>query len=411
MDANKIMKIFEDTSFVHTSCTEEEHKVAEYLQAQCGEIGLEAHLEPFSVTHGKIEAASLICDGEEIPCKGYQCSGSGEVEGELYYLANNDPWSLEQCRGKIVMVDGYLGYWTYQDIVEHGAIGFITYDGSVNYANDDIDQRQLRPTTHKGNRILGVNVNAKTATALVKKQPKSVKISIQQEEYEGTSYNVVADIPGEREEVIIFTAHYDTTSLSVGSYDNMSGCIGILAMAEHFLKNKPKYSLRFVWCGSEEVGLLGSKAYVAGHEEEMKKIVFCINLDMVGTIMGKFRACCTAEKKLVSYMEYMAKEYGFGMDAYQGVYPSDSTPMADGGVPGVTFVRRTTQETGTIHNRYDTIALMSGEAMVADIDFITAFADRMANASKLPVDRELPQEMKEELDYYMARKRKPGDDD
>jgi hypothetical protein len=130
---------------------------------------------------------------------------------------------------------------------------------------------------------------------------------------------------------------------------------------------------------------------------------------MIGTIMGKFRVCCTAEKKLVPYMEYMAMEYGFGMDAYQDVYPSDSTPMADAGVPGVTFVRRTTQETGTIHNRYDSIALMSGEAMLADIGFMTAFADRMANAAKLPVDREIPEEMKEELDYYLNRKRRPKD--
>ena len=43
-------------------------------------------------------------------------------------------------------------------------------------------------------------------------------------------------------------------------YDNMSGSVGILGIAEHFAKNPHRYGLRFIWCGSEERGLLGSKA-------------------------------------------------------------------------------------------------------------------------------------------------------
>ena len=33
---------------------------------------------------------------------------------------------------------------------------------------------------------------------------------------------------GTKEEWIVLTAHYDTTSLSHGAYDNMSGCAGLL---------------------------------------------------------------------------------------------------------------------------------------------------------------------------------------
>ena len=36
----------------------------------------------------------------------------------------------------------------------------------------------------------------------------------------------------------------------------------------------------------EERGLLGSKAYVRDHEEELDKIVLNINLDMIGTYMA-----------------------------------------------------------------------------------------------------------------------------
>lgn len=44
--------------------------------------------------------------------------------------------------------------------------------------------------------------------------------------------------------------------------------------------------------------------------------------------------------------------------------------------------------------------------MQKDIEFITAFADRMANAVICPVDREMPDNMKEKLDEYLCRKRK-----
>ena len=43
--------------------------------------------------------------------------------------------------------------------------------------------------------------------------------------------------------------------------------------------------------------------------------------------------------------------------------------------------------------------------MVEDIAFITAFTERMANAKRCPVSREMPDNMKEKLDIYLARKR------
>ena len=43
--------------------------------------------------------------------------------------------------------------------------------------------------------------------------------------------------------------------------------------------------------------------------------------------------------------------------------------------------------------------------MVEDIDFIVAFTGRMVNAAKCPVGREIPGNMKEKLDIYLARKR------
>ena len=101
----------------------------------------------------------------------------------------------------------------------------------------------------------------------------------------------------------------------------------------------------------------------------------------------------------------MANELGFPVSPYQDVYSSDSTPFADRGVPAVSFARIAPHNTATIHNSYDTAAVMSGEQMVQDIDFLLAFTDRMANAKRCPVAREIPDNMKEKLDEYLCRKR------
>lgn len=407
MEAKEIMKIFEDTAYIRMGGSAEELRCAEYLQAQCEKLGLKAELESFDVDMATMEEAVFHADGVSIPCKGYLCAGNAEVEAPLYYLRGTDPYSLAGCKGKIVMVDGYMGYWMYQDILENGAVGFVTYDGNANYADRDIDQRELRSYVSKGNKLPGVNINAKDAISLISKGVTTAKITLKQKEYQGQSHNVILDLPGEIDEYIVLTAHYDSTSLSQGAYDNMSGCVGLLGVAEHFAKQPHRYGLRFIWCGSEERGLLGSKAYCEQHGEELKKIALNINLDMIGCIMGKFIACCTTEEQLVSYITYMASELGFGISVKQDVYSSDSTPFADKGVPALSFARIAPGNTATIHNSYDTLAVMSGEQMVQDIAFITAFTSRMANAARCPVGREIPDNMKEKLDIYQARKRAP----
>ena len=404
MNANQIMKIFEETAYVRMGGTPEERKAAEYLREQCAKLGLEAQIVPFQVNMSTIRTAKLFADGVEVPCKGYFCSGNADLEAPFYYLRSNDAFSLSQCSGKIVLIDGYLGYWMYQDLLENGAVGFVTYDGNINYADCDIDQRELRSYVSKGNKIPGVNINAKSAMELIKRDVKRAKIILEQEEYTADSQNVILDLPGEVDEYIVLSAHYDSTSLSHGTYDNMSGSVGILAVAEYFANHPHRYGLRFIWCGSEERGLLGAKAYCAD-EEAMKKIVLNINLDMIGCTMGKFIACCTTEESLVHYIKYFGMEYGMSVRAYQDVYSSDSTPFADKGVPALSFARATSPNTGTIHNSYDTIALMRGEQMEEDIAFITAFTERMANARFCPVKREIPDNMKDKLDIYLTRKR------
>ena len=405
MRSKQIEKIFRDTAYVRMGGTAEEKRVAEYIKEVCSGFGGEAYFEEFEVDMADVKRAELYIDGKSIPCRGYMNCGSGEIEAELYYLCEEGKRALAKCRGKIVMVDGYLGYWTYQDILDNGAVGFITYGGNVNYADRDIDARELRSYVSVGRKVLGVNINAKDAVEIVNKDGKVAKIVIDQNEYKGKSQNVLLDIPGESDEMITFTAHYDSTSLSQGAYDNMSGCVGLISMAEYFMKHPHKRTLRFIWCGSEERGLLGSKAYCAAHEDELSKVVLGINIDMIGCIMGKLCSICTAEQRLCDYLSYLGDEIGITISPKQEIHSSDSTPFADKGIPTASFVRRAPGNTATIHNSYDTKKLIKTDNMQTDIAFITAFADRMSNAVHCPVSRVIPDNMKEKLDKYLLRKR------
>ena len=408
MNQKKMRQLFRDTDFVHRSGTPEELRVAEYLKAQCESLGVPARLEGFRVPMAEIEEARVLADGKEIPCKGFFCCGSGSVEGELYYMPGQDKVSIAGAKDKIVLLDAQgVGFFTYQDLVKAGAKGILFQYGNMYYPNRDIDERDLREhVVGEEKKLLCAMLHSSAAVGLVRRGVKRVEIRIRQREYDGESHNVIAEIPGKRDEWITLTAHYDSTALSHGSYDNMTGCVGLLGVMEALRGKKLNYGLRFVFCGSEERGLLGSKAYVRDHEEELPKIALNVNLDMIGTIMGKFIACVSAEEKLSHYVEYMGAELGFPVASRIGVYSSDSTPFADKGVPALSLARIAGGNVAPIHCRYDRPDLLSMEQMQKDVAFITEFTRRMADAALCPVSREIPEKVKKELDEYLFRKRK-----
>ncbi len=401
-------KIFVDTNFVHASGTEEELKVAQYLKERCEELGVEAELESFSVPMAAMHSSKLLADGKEIPCKGLYCCGSGSVTGELYYMPSTDPLSIRKAKDKIVLLDTQgAGYFTYQDLVKAGAKGIIFQYGNIHYDHQDIDQRDLRKAIVKdAEKLLCVMVHSSSAIELVKNHVQEVTIEIEQDEYEGQSHNVIATIPGEYDEYVVLSAHYDSTSLSHGAYDNMSGCAGLLGVMEALKDQKHRYGLKFIFCGSEERGLLGSKDYVIRHEAELEKIVLDINLDMIGSIMGKFIGRISAEEKLANYISYLGYECDFPIETKCGVYSSDSTPFADHGVPALSFARIASGNVAPIHCRYDLMDVMSMEQLEKDIAFIAAFTRRMVDAKQCPVKREIPESVKKDLDLYLFRKRR-----
>lgn len=408
MELSELKRIFDDTDYVRRSGTPGEKQAAEYLLGRCETLEVKAWLEEFPVPMGEIEAAEVLADGKSVPCKGLSCCGSGSAEGELYYMPGLDPVSIAGAKDKIVLVDNMgVNHFVYQDLMKAGARGILFQCGSLHTPDRDIEERDLRAlVVGEERKVPCAMLHAETALQLVKTGTKQVRITVLQREYEGKSHNVVAELPGKREEWIVLTAHYDTTSHSHGAYDNMTGCAGLLWVMEALKDTERNYGLRFVFCGSEERGLLGSKAYADAHEKELEQAVLNINLDMIGSAMGKFIACATAEDKLPHYLGYMGAELGFPVEASTGVYSSDSTSFADKGVPALSLARLASEKVAPIHVRYDRQDVLSMPQLAKDCAFITELTRRMACAALCPVARTIPEKLRRQIDEYLYRKRK-----
>ncbi|WP_207781869.1 M28 family metallopeptidase [Phytoactinopolyspora limicola] len=100
-----------------------------------------------------------------------------------------------------------------------------------------------------------------------------------------TDVNVIAELPGRNNNnVVMAGAHLDSVAAGAGINDNGSGSAAILETALMMANIKPQNTLRFAWWGAEELGLIGSNAYVEGlPADELDRIALYLNYDMVAS--------------------------------------------------------------------------------------------------------------------------------
>lgn len=98
-------------------------------------------------------------------------------------------------------------------------------------------------------------------------------------------YNVIGDIIGSEkpEEMIIVCGHLDSWNSpgSQGACDNGTGTVTAMEAARILSQSglKPKRTIRFILWSGEEQGLLGSRAYVEKHKDQMDNISAVLNDD------------------------------------------------------------------------------------------------------------------------------------
>ena len=402
--------------FVRTGGSIEELNAAKLIQEEVKSLGGEATIEEFLVDYSDIQEAKLIFDERiEIECKGSGYSGNTPKEGingELVYISSDEDLKMTNLEGKVILYPAKrVPHKVYMKALKEKAVGFITTTGDV-YKSDkdvDLDPYLNRDAYYKEGMIPTVMIRMRDAEKILANEYKRVNLTLISKDSKRNSRNVVATILGSdiKDEIITFTAHYDSVAFSKGAFDNGTGVITLLQLFQYYMNNKPRRTLKFIWCGSEEMGLLGSKAYVAMHEDELDKIRLNINVDMVAATIGYDIACVTGETNIINYIEYTSKELGFPIHVYQGVYSSDSTPFADKGIPAISFARLAKNGGATIHSKNDIIERLSEPNYIKTYSFIINLTKRWINAIYFPIEKKMPDNMKDELDYYLLRKPRP----
>jgi Zn-dependent M28 family amino/carboxypeptidase len=174
----------------------------------------------------------------------------------------------------------------------------------------------------------------------------------------------------------------------------------VLELANYIAKMGPDRTVRFISYGVEEKLSVGAYLYMRSiGRSEAKRIVFCLNADSVGSLIGQNMALCTGTPEMRQYFEKKFKELDYAGEARDEVNPySDHFPMNICGVPSVWVSRPNLFKASywalhSVHDNLDNIDLDVCSETISTYGTILA---ELASGTKMPFPRCIsPQMMRE----------------
>jgi aminopeptidase YwaD len=318
---------------------------AAHVQAAFTQLGLQpafaaSYTQPFALTDGvrllPNQKQSFRLGATELPVElvPFSATTSTPLTAPLVYLGHgvdDSPALHKASKGAIVVVragapdDPHLDPTrtrTQSKLIaarDHGALGFILWDPDSdlpfpNHGEANDLKLPALAVGKAGTPALLAAFNVKPAAVkpgdlhhgLVPGKRAKQKASLHTpiERVQITTQNIAAVLPGSGTgQRIVVGAHVDHLGLGTGSSlapgesavhngadDNASGVATLLALAAAIARvpaaARP-YDLEFVAFGAEEMGLLGSKHYVANLTPEARaRLIAMLNFDMVGRMQG-----------------------------------------------------------------------------------------------------------------------------
>ncbi len=415
-DGKRMYSFIEKLNFVRVSGTPEEEKAAQIVKAECESFGLTAEIVPFTTKDGEIIDTYLEVTEPYDKVYGavaYLRSACVDTEADVVYAEDGLEVNLTGVKGRFALLNQGVGKKNYEALLKAKPACVVTGDGDLKDRDEETDLQtgMLRPVItdpfdETDGRLCALTVRKKDLHEMILLGASKAKIRIVARDFDNTSRNVTAFIKGSEcpDEIITFTAHMDSTQFSHGCYDNAGGSAVIMEIARFYAQNPPRRSMRFIWTGSEERGLLGSKAFVASNEQELKNTRLNINCDLAGSPAGHEFAIVTGPKELTAHIDMLMKEAGFAVETRTDTYSSDCIPFADAGVPAVSLGRFGAHGMSYIHNRNDVIDYVCASALENTAKMALFFTERMDKAAVLPFERKIPDEMKKKVDEYLMKK-------
>lgn len=406
MDKKRAWDLLEEISFVRVAGTKEELKAANIIKDRVEKEGVDVVIEDFEIDTHVISAAVLeVLEPEycSYPVIGIGNTVSTKKDGAVggfKYIENVKEANIADVKDKVVLLQGRVKPEMLTKLKDKGALAYVSIAG--NFYEEESIKSELRPASAFGKKvgIPGLKIHIDNAEKLVRSKPEKVRVVLKTRKTKAASHNVVATIEGSdlKDEIIAFSAHYDSVPYSPGSWDNGSGSVTIMELMHYFNSNRPRRTMKFIWCGSEEIGLVGSKKYCEAHKDELEKYIFNINFDMTGVTLGYEFVCCSCSEDTLHAIEYLANIENYPLTTELGMYSSDSSSFARAGVPSCTFARLETRGGAVIHNHQDTLEHLDPDSFMLTLNFVSRFADQIANSSVNPIPRRFAEEVEKKME-------------
>ena len=290
------------------------------------DLKLERDYVPLSFSRSAVEAAPLVFAGFGItaPEFDYDDYAGMEVKDKFVVVLRYEPKGFV-AKTMSASLTRHAGIVTKAiNARNHGAKGVILVNGQLNEGEEDVLTRFGSVSGPEDVGILLVQVKNAAADEWFRAAGKSlqqvqvaintttkpasfafpdsmqVSLAVAIENTRTTVNNVLAYMPGKTDEYVVLGAHYDHLGrgtfdslapsqigqIHPGADDNASGTAGLLELARVLspLKGQLDRGILFASFAGEELGLLGSAAWVKDPTKPLDKAVAMLNMDMIGRI-------------------------------------------------------------------------------------------------------------------------------
>lgn len=389
--------------------TSEERRAAEFLVNQLRSAGLQdAAIEEFRYQGWRrgrpAKLTTLAPVKRSVPCLALPYCPPTDPKGlvaEMLDLGDGTPADFEarsrDIPGRIVMVNSkpllHLGRWVhrvekYGRAVRAGACGFFFanhYDG-------------LLPPTGAlrfGRRaeIPGVGLSKEHASVLSRSARQAavrVRLVTMDEFITATGCNVLASLPGSnRRDCILVGAHFDAHDIAEGADDNASGVAAVLEAVRAIAAARPslRRTIRVAFWSAEEIGLLGSRAYVQKHRDELKHIRLYFNVDSLPAGRAKGIVTC-GWPQFAPFLHRVARQIAYPLPfADQVNAHSDHYTFFLRGVPAVSLgnLEKLPEGRGFGHTAADTTDKVDSRDVQEAAAVLARLLVRFADAQHWPL--------------------------
>ena len=200
----------------------------------------------------------------------------------------------------------------------------------------------------------------------------------------GQSGNVIAEIPGTDPDagLVLAGCHLDSWDLATGAIDDASGC-GIVTAAVKIAAGggQPRRTIRVVWFGAEEVGLVGGRHYLETRGKEKHAMI--AESDLGADRIWRFdsKAPASAQPAIQRVASALAP-LGIVQGPTDRAGGSDIGPLSASGVSTIQLNQDATRYFDVHHTPDDTLDKVDLDQLRQNVAAWAAMLGIIANASE-----------------------------